>query len=67
MKKKTLIYGGGAIGSFIASCLIKSGHKIFFLCRNENYKLIKKNGLKISIYDNDKLIKNISLTPNCQD
>jgi len=64
MKKKTLIYGGGAIGSFIASCLIKSGHKIFFLCRNENYKVIKKKGLKITVYDNDKLIKKHQINVN---
>jgi ketopantoate reductase len=64
VKKKTLIYGGGAIGSFIASCLIKSNHEIFFLCRKKNYDQIKKNGLKIKVYNNDKLIKKQKINVN---
>ena len=64
MKKKTLIYGGGAIGSFIASCLIKSNHEIFFLCRKKNYTQIRKNGLKIKVYDNDKLIRKHQINLN---
>ena len=29
-EKKTLIYGGGAIGSYLAACLLNSKHQIFF-------------------------------------
>lgn len=61
LKKKTLIYGGGAIGSFIAACLIKAGHKVFFLCRGENYKYIKSIGLNVRLNNNNKLIKNFHL------
>ena len=61
MKKNTLIYGGGAIGSFIAVCLINSDHKIFFLCRKENYKAIKNKGLKLKVFDNNKLLKNFHI------
>jgi ketopantoate reductase len=64
MKKTTLIYGGGAIGSFLAACLYKSNHKIFFLCRKKNYSEIKKNGLKINLYDNKILLKKINLRVN---
>jgi len=64
MKKTTLIYGGGAIGSFLAACLYKSNHKIFFLCRKENYTEIKKNGLKIYLYNNKILLKKINLCVN---
>ena len=31
MKQNTLIYGGGAIGSYLAACLFKSNHKVFSL------------------------------------
>ena len=64
MKKKTLIYGGGAIGSFIATCLIKSNHEIFFLCRKKNYNRIKKNGLKIKVFNNNELIKKYQINVN---
>ena len=60
-KKNTLIYGGGAIGSFLASCLIKANHKIFFLCRGKNYRKIKLDGLKIKVYNNNFLKENIYL------
>ncbi len=59
MKKKTLIYGGGAIGSYLAACLLKANHQIFFLTRNKNYNYIKKFGLSIKIFDNEKLKKKI--------
>ena len=59
--QKTLIYGGGAIGSFLAACMFKSNHKVYFLCRGKNYKEIKSHGLKIKVYDNSLLKKNIFL------
>jgi len=62
--KKTLIYGGGAMGSFLASCLYASDHKIFFLCRNDNYLACKKKGLTIKIYNNNILKKKILIKKN---
>ena len=64
MQKKTLIYGGGAIGSFMAACLRKSNHKIFFLFRKKNYYQIKNNGLRIDVYNNEILLKKYLLTDN---
>ncbi len=64
MRKNTLIYGGGAIGSFLAACLIKSNHNIFFLCRGKTYKFIKKNGLNIKVYNNSSLKKKFNLKNN---
>ena len=61
MKKNTLIYGGGAIGSFLAVCLVKSGHNIYFLSRGKNFKHIKSNGLRVKIYNNSFLKKNFFL------
>lgn len=61
IKPKTLIYGGGAIGSFLAACLFKSNHKIYFLCRGKSFKKIKFFGLKIKVYNNSLLKKNIYL------
>ncbi|MBT89829.1 MAG: hypothetical protein CMN79_04995 [Spirochaetales bacterium] len=55
-----VIYGAGAIGSHLAYCLYKSGHKVFLIARGNHYKKIKKNGLKININNNSKLLsKNI--------
>tara|TARA_Y100000590_G_scaffold260859_1_gene292925 strand:- start:993 stop:1985 length:993 start_codon:yes stop_codon:yes gene_type:complete len=62
--KKTLIYGGGTMGSFLGYCLYNSNHKIYFLCRNENYKACKKYGLTIQIYNNNILKKNITIKEN---
>ena len=64
MKKITLIYGGGAMGSFLAVCLHKSGHKIFFLCRGKNYQRIKKSGLKISVFNNKKILSKFHIYEN---
>ena len=61
IKQNTLIYGGGAIGSFLAACLLKANHKIFFLCRNKNYKIIKLKGLEIKVYNNSILKRKITL------
>ena len=61
MKNITLIYGGGAIGSFVANCLIYSNHKVFFLCRGENYKTIKNKGLDLKIFNNNKLLRKFNL------
>ena len=61
VKKNTLIYGGGAIGSYLAACLFKANHKIFFLCRNKNYKIIKLKGLDIKVYNNSTLKKKFHL------
>ena len=62
--KKTLIYGGGVMGSFLAHCLYSSKHKIFFLCRKKHYKICKKRGLTINIHDNELLKKRVNIKEN---
>ena len=57
MKKITLIYGGGTMGSFLACCLNRSGHTIFFLTRGKQYKKIIVNGLEVKIFNNSNLKK----------
>lgn len=64
MKKKTLIYGGGAIGSYLGACLLKSNHQIYFLTRNKNYEYIKNNGLSIKVFNNNILQKKFILKNN---
>ena len=61
MRKNTLVYGGGVIGSFLAACLIKSNHNIIFLCRGKTYKFIIKKGLNIKVYNNSSLKKKFYL------
>jgi 2-dehydropantoate 2-reductase len=42
---KLLIYGGGAVGLGIASCLIKAGCKVDIIARNDTVRHLKKNRL----------------------
>ncbi len=56
-KIKILIFGGGAIGSHLTYCLSSNKTKIFTICRNEHYKIIKKKGLKLKIFQNNILKK----------
>ena len=62
--KKTLIFGGGAIGSFLAYCLYSSKHTIYFVCRKKHYKICKSSGLKIKVYRNFSLINRSTIKPN---
>ena len=62
--KKTLIFGGGAIGSFLAYCLHSSKHKIYFLCRKKHYQICKEKGLKIKVYRNYSLVGSSTIKPN---
>ena len=64
LRKFTLIYGGGAIGSFLAACLIKANHKVYFLCRGKNYDKIIKDGLNLKVYNNFYLKKKFFLKNN---
>ena len=59
-----LIFGGGAIGSHLAYCLTNKKNRIFFISRGKHLKNIKKNGLKINIYQNDILKKKNLLKEN---
>ena len=55
MQKKTLIYGGGAIGSFMAACLRKSNHKIFFCVEKKIIIKLKAKEFNDLIYISEKI------------
>jgi 2-dehydropantoate 2-reductase len=42
---EALIYGGGAVGLGIASCLLKAGQKVFVFAREETASLLRQEGL----------------------
>jgi len=42
---QVLIYGGGAVGLGIASCLLNSGHRVDILARADTCNLLKNEGL----------------------
>ena len=42
---KTLVYGGGAVGLGIASCLLKAGHGVTILARPETVHALNQAGL----------------------
>ena len=58
---KVLIYGGGTIGSYLAACLYKKA-EIYFITRENIFKEIKKNGLRIEVFRNKSKIKSYKLT-----
>lgn len=61
---KILIYGAGAIGCHIAYCVYNSNNKISIITRGEHLTIIKKNGINLSIFNNELLIKKINLKEN---
>jgi 2-dehydropantoate 2-reductase len=50
-----LIYGAGAIGSHIAYCMHSAGNTVYVLARGEHFSQMKKKGLHIKIFDNQRL------------
>jgi len=42
---RALVYGGGAVGLGLASCLLKSGSRIDIIARENTVKSLRKNGL----------------------
>ena len=53
---KALIIGCGAIGGHLAHCLCENGFDVFIIAKKD-YQKIKKDGLKIQINKNKKIIK----------
>ena len=45
-KKRFLIFGAGAIGSFYGGMLVKAGHNVTFISRGENYKSLMPTFVK---------------------
>ena len=50
-----LIYGAGAIGSHIAYCMHSAGHTVYVLARGKHFSQMKKKGLHIKLFDNQRL------------
>ena len=43
---KTLVYGAGAIGSWLTAELTKANHDVCLLARGENLRNLQANGVK---------------------
>ena len=52
-----LIYGAGAIGSHLAYCLKEKKNNIILFSKKKYVRNLKKNGLNLEIYSNEKLKK----------
>jgi len=50
-----LIFGGGAIGCHIGYCMYKTGHSVNIISRGQHYKVMKEQGVRIQIFDNQNL------------
>ena len=59
-----LIYGAGAIGSHITYCLNHKSNNIALISKSKYLKNIKKNGINLKIFSNEKLKKKIIIKEN---
>jgi len=51
------VMGAGAVGSYYGAKLQKAGNEVFYICRGEQLKALKKNGLYIKSPDGDLKLK----------
>ena len=58
---KALIIGCGAIGGHLAYCLYENGFDVLIIAKKDSYQKIKKEGLRIQINKNKKIIKKAHL------
>ncbi len=54
---RALIIGCGAIGGHLAHCLHENGFDVLIIAKKDSYQKIKKQGLRIQINKNKKIIK----------
>jgi 2-dehydropantoate 2-reductase len=50
-----LIFGGGAIGCHIAYCMYNAGQTVYLMSRGKHFNKMKSQGVRIQVYDNEKL------------
>jgi len=58
---KALIIGCGAIGGHLAHCLYENGFEVLIIAKKDSYQKVKKEGLRIQINKNKKIIKKTHL------
>jgi len=54
---KIYVIGTGGVGGYFGAKLAVAGNDVTFVAREENYKAIKTNGLKINSVDGDFIVK----------
>lgn len=62
-----LIFGAGAIGTYIGGCLILQGHKVVFLEQSEAASVIQEQGLRLNISGQEHRIVHPDLYTTLQD
>ena len=58
---KALIIGCGAIGGHLAHCLYENGFEVLIITKKDTYQKIRKDGLRIQINKNKKILKKTHL------
>ena len=58
---KALIIGCGAIGGHLVHCLYENGFDVLIVAKKDSYQKVKKEGLRIQINKNKKIIKKTHL------
>jgi 2-dehydropantoate 2-reductase len=63
---KVLVYGAGAIGTYLGGSLADAGHKVTFLARPSAAEVLRANGLCLKLKDGAKIIRQITVatSPN---
>lgn len=61
MKKRFLVFGAGAIGTYIGGSLLRIGQKVTFLEKQISAKKIQKTGLAMMIEGKEVILPNIDI------
>ena len=65
---KIAVIGAGAMGSIYASFLSKNNHEVLVIdIWEEHLEAIKKDGLRVSGFSGDNIVKNINVSRNIED
>ena len=65
---KIAVIGAGAMGSIYASFLSKNNHEVLVIdIWEEHLEAIKKDGLRVSGFSGDNIVKNINVSKNIED
>lgn len=64
MKKRFLIFGAGAIGTYIGGSLALQGHRVIYLEKEPDIPTLKQQGLRMVLGDKEHMITNAEFISN---
>jgi 2-dehydropantoate 2-reductase len=67
MKKRFLIFGAGAIGTYIGACLANQGNQVIFLERKQDIPALRDQGLRLEIDGQTIIISDASFISDLEE